>query len=97
MICSAFCPFGDDESTGYNRLRGLSIVFHEDLTVDLIQDGVITETSSLRVVDTYYGDQELETDPGISEIGSYIWICEEWVIFNYSYIELCDNYYSCNP
>ena len=82
---------GHDNDDEY---RGLSIEFKADSTLNVIQNGQVTQTSNWKVVT---GDEDLfsiEATPSVVQLYGRILFCDNKVEFNHSYIDGCDNYFT---
>ncbi|MFK7970375.1 MAG: hypothetical protein AB8F95_08415 [Bacteroidia bacterium] len=76
-----------------DEFEGLEIEFKPDSTLDVIENGEITQTSTWKVVN---GDVHLfavKAEPSVSQLRGRILFCEEKVEFNHGYIDGCDNYF----
>lgn len=86
------CFWSPDDANG-NEFDGLTIEFKQDNTLDVKENGQITQTSNWKVVD---GDADLfaiDADPAVAQLYGRILFCEDRVEFNDSYIDGCDNYF----
>lgn len=72
---------------------GLAIEFNADSTLNVIENGQASQTSNWEVVDGDGDLFELDVDPGVAQLYGRILICGDTVIFNSSYIDVCDNYF----
>jgi hypothetical protein len=75
----------------------LHLHFLPDSTLLVIEDGITTQTSSWQVVaedGDYFG---VEADPPVEQIRGRILFCEEWVMFNESYLDGWDSYFLRKP
>lgn len=76
-----------------DQYEGLTIEFKQDNTLDVKVNGQITQTSNWKVV---IGDSDLfaiDVEPRVTQLYGRILFCEDWVQFNYSYIDVCNNYF----
>lgn len=88
ILCIADPQNANDEDH-----KGTTIEFKSDNTLDVIENGEITQTSNWKVVD---GDSDLykiNVDPYVIQLYGRILFCEKRVEFNNSYIDGCDNYF----
>ncbi len=81
----------EESSSEYD---GLSIEFNSDNTLEVKEDGVVTQTSTWVVVDRNWELFQLEVNPYVTQLGGGVLICDDRVIFNYSFVDGCDNYFA---
>jgi hypothetical protein len=85
--------FWNPEDANKSEFKGLTIEFKSDNTLDVKENGQITQTSNWEIVN---GDAELfaiDVHPPVTQLYGRILFCEERVEFNDSYIDGCDNYF----
>ncbi|MBL7780925.1 MAG: hypothetical protein JNM22_06885 [Saprospiraceae bacterium] len=82
---------GNDDNDKY---RGLSIEFKSDNTLNVIENGQVTQTSHWKVVEGDADLFEIDADPSITQLYGRILFCDKRVEFNHSYIDGCDNYFT---
>jgi hypothetical protein len=88
--------FWNAEDANGDAFDGMTIEFKQDNTLDVKENGQITQTSNWKVVN---GDGDLfaiDVDPSVPQLYGRILFCEGRVEFNYSYIDGCDNYFKKN-
>lgn len=81
------------KAASYDEFKELTVEFKPDNTVAVKENGQTIETSSWKVID---GDADLfalSVDTKVAPLYGRILICDNRVVFNGSYIDLCDNYY----
>jgi len=81
------------EGANDEEFKGLTIEFKSDNTLDVKENGQITQTSNWKVVD---GDLDLfaiDVEPTVNQLYGRILFCDDRVEFNHSYIDGCDNYF----
>lgn len=88
-IACAWSPKGPND----DEYKGLTIEFKSDYTLNVKENGQTTQTSKWKVVDGDIGLFVLSVDPGVDQLPGRILLCGERVVFNFSYIDLCDNYF----
>ena len=71
----------------------LRIEFRDDSTLTVTQNGLHIQNSTWKVVDGDGDLFEIEVEPYVDQLWGRILICENRVEFNFSYIDLCDNYF----
>lgn len=77
-------------------LKNLSIEFKSDNTVDVKEDGQITQTSTWRVQSAnsnYFSLFDFETTPKVSQLSGSLVFCNKRRLFHQSQIDGCDNYF----
>ncbi len=85
--------YWNPEDANDDEFNGMTIEFKEDNTLDVKENGVITQTSNWEIVN---GDADLfsiDVDPTVTQLYGRILFCNERVEFNQSYIDGCDNYF----
>ncbi|MEM6806779.1 MAG: hypothetical protein AAF696_35585, partial [Bacteroidota bacterium] len=82
-------PNGQDD-------KSLSIKFHTDNTVDVFENGQLIQSLSWQVVDEGNEFYRLNLSPEVFQLEGYIFLCDDQVSFNSSYIDLCDTYFKRN-
>lgn len=85
--------FWNPEDANDNEFNGMTIEFKSDNTLEVKENGQITQTSIWKVVN---GDADLfalDVDPTVTQLYGRILFCDERVEFNDSYIDGCDNYF----
>jgi len=85
--------FWSQEKGNYDDFEGLVIEFKEDSTLEVEENGQITQTSTWKVEKLYDGNHRIATDPIMLLLPGQILFCEDRVLFNDSYVDGCDNYY----
>lgn len=90
------CIF-DAEVAHEDLYKGLSIMFNSDNTLEVKQDGEVTQTASWYVVSSEIEYQVIEVDPPVPQLYGRIFFCDDLVEFNQSYIDGCDNYFKRKP
>jgi hypothetical protein len=73
--------------------KGLTIEFKSDQSLIVTEKGEVTQTSSWEVGDGDLDLYEIYVDPSVIQLHGRILICDEWLEFNDSYIDGCDNYF----
>lgn len=76
-----------------DQYKGLSIKFNSDMTLEVKQDGQVTQTSSWNLMrsDTEY--VVIEVDPPVIQLYGRIFICDDLVEFSNSSSDGCNNYF----
>ena len=69
--------------------RGLSIEFKLDSTVHIYLDNVFDNFDHW----AFEGSRNAISSPILDELYGTIFFCEEWVVFENSYVDVCDNYF----
>lgn len=85
--------FWNPEDANNEEFQGMTIEFKSDNTLDVKENGQITQTSNWKIVN---GDIDLfaiDVTPSVNQLYGRILFCEEKVKFNNSYIDGCDNYF----
>lgn len=82
-------PAGEDDA-------GLRIRFNSDNSLDLFENGQLTQSLSWQVLDEGNETFRLNVSPSIFQLEGYIFLCDDQVSFNSSFIDLCDTYYRRN-
>ena len=72
---------------------GLSVEFKSDQTLDLKQEGVITQTSSWHLVEGQEGLFTLTIEPPVYQLNGRILFCKQQVEFSNSYLDGCDLFF----
>lgn len=86
------CYWAPDDANDDEHV-GLTLSFHADNTVQVFENGSLVSTSDWEVTDGDSETYKLELNPAIVQCQGRILFCEEWVEFNDSYIDGCDNYF----
>ena len=76
-----------------DQYKGLSIKFNSDMTLEVKQDGQVTQTSTWNVVSSETEYLVIEADPYVTQLSGRILFCDDLMEFNQSYIDGCDNYF----
>jgi len=85
--------FWNPEDANDDEFKGMTIEFKSDNTLEVKDNGQITQTSNWKVVN---GDADLfalDVDPTVTQLYGRILFCDKRVEFNDSYIDGCDNYF----
>ena len=81
------------EDINYEAFAGMTITFKEDSTLDLKENGQITQTANWEISNRIGGLFAISVDPIVIELYGQILFCHNRVAFNNSYIDGCDNYF----
>ena len=86
------CFWNPKDANDY-EFDGMTIEFKEDNTLEVKQNGQITQTSSWKFVDIDADLFAIKVDPIVKQLYGRILFCEDRVEFNHSFIDGCDNYF----
>jgi hypothetical protein len=81
------------EDAGCDGLDAFTIEFKNDNTLVAKENGTIIQTATWKVIE---GDADLysiEATPAVTTLYGRILFCDDFVEFNHSYIDGCDNYF----
>ncbi len=78
----------DDNNTEY---LGLTIQFNQDNTLNVVDKGILIETSNWVVTFVDSPNYGIVTEPSVEYLHGRIWFCSDLLEFNNSYIDGCDN------
>lgn len=76
--------------------EGITIRFNDDSRVIVRDNGNEIEQASWQVFNVFGDYYELETEPFLDYTFGIILICNNQLVFNGSFIDACDQYYSKN-
>lgn len=85
--------FWNPEDGNNDDFIGMTIEFKSDNTLDVKENGQLTQTSNWKVVIGDVDVYALYVDPKVNQLYGRILFCDERVEFNDSYIDGCDNYF----
>ncbi|MDZ7936599.1 MAG: hypothetical protein U5M51_16890 [Emticicia sp.] len=85
--------FWTPEDANDDDFKGMTIEFKSDNTLDVRENGQITQTSNWKVINGDVDLFALDVNPTVTQLYGRILFCEERVEFNHSYIDGCDNYF----
>jgi len=88
VSCLDFREDASDET-----YKGLEVDFKSDNSLIVKENGTITQTSTWKIVEEHADFFGLEVEPSLPQLRGMIIICDELVVFNNSYIDVCDNYF----
>ncbi len=86
--------FWTPEKANYTENEGMVVQLYSDCTLNVNENGKITKTANWKLINIEPNYFQLETDPRIDELQGYILVCNDRIVFFYSYIDLCDNYFT---
>lgn len=73
--------------------NGLSVEFKSDNTLDVFEDGQLTQTSNWEVEVYDTDDYGIRMNPAVSQLHGLVLICGERVEFKASIVDVCDNFF----
>lgn len=85
--------YWNPEDANCDEFKGLTIEFNPDNTLNVKQNGQITQTSSWKVVDGDIGVFKIDVNPYVNQVNGSILFCNNRIEFYDSYIDGCDNYF----
>ena len=86
------CFWTPNDANG-DDYAGLEIKFKPDNTLEVRENGVLTQTASWKIQTSFDDSFEVETVPEVVLLYGHIAICNDIIAFSHSYIDGCDNYY----
>lgn len=90
-----YCYANAEEANGKD-FDNLTVEFKSDNTVDVKEDGVITQTSQWKLLPgnvNYHSILGIETIPPVTQMSGRLVFCNKKLLFHQSYIDACDNYF----
>ncbi|MBC6993508.1 hypothetical protein QWY85_16225 [Neolewinella lacunae] len=81
------------EDANYDEFAGLTIEFNADSTLEVRENGVLTQTSNWEVVIRDGDLFGIDVDPRVHQLYGRILLCNDRVKFDHSYIDGCDNFF----
>ncbi len=73
--------------------KGLSMVFQEDDTVDIIRNGDIAQTATYTITEGGLGSSILKVSATLPEFGGVVSFCEHQMVFTLSDTDGNENYF----
>jgi hypothetical protein len=78
--------------SSFEKSKALTIEFKKDSTLTMVEDGNTSKTR-FTIVPEDRTDFAVKQDSIIAQLGGRIYFCGNKVVFNASYIDVCDNYF----
>ncbi len=85
--------YWNPEDANYDDYTNISVEFKADNTVDVIDNGTITQTSTWKVTDTGDGYFAIISNPIVVYTTGHALFCSGRVVFADTYTDGCDNYF----
>lgn len=89
ISCYGISPYANGED-----FKGLTIEFNSDNTLDIKEDGQLSQTSRWEVISTGNDFFAIEVAPFVSQLSGVILFCGEKVAFISSIGDGCDHYFT---
>jgi hypothetical protein len=86
--------FWSPENASNSQFETLSIELQPGNIMLVKQAGVVQQTGGWRMVNLNDGYYEIQTDPAVVQLRGRILICNQRMVFNESYVDGCDNYFT---
>lgn len=85
--------YANPEAANNNDFAGLQVEFKADNTLQIKENGVITQTSSWQVAPSSDGFYKINTTPYAILLPGKIVFCDTLAMFYDTYVDGCDNYF----